>query len=643
MAAAGSAVSLRTRYALLSERLYFLSVLLMLWNLGRILLTRLPDDWRGGIFLAAAWGVYAFAYCLPLYLVLLAAGAVLGGRASAPVGRSRVRTSLYGAVAIAAMCFTQALVYADSWVHAIFGSHLNGFVLNLLLTPGGIASMDMSGRSALGFIVRLLVLALVQAAMLVVAMRSNRLGVFQSRLLRGRKRRLGLSALMLLLAVGQALGYGLARATWYSPVLEAAEAVPFYVPVSFNHLARAWGWQTREGYVSLAGGGPSSLQCPTHPLRALPNSPRYNVMVLMCETLRADMLTPEIMPGTSAFAGRAVRFNDHYSSGNNTREGVFGAMTGLHGTYWQSMLRQGRGCALVRFLQDSGYDIELFTSQSFTYPEFDRTVFASVSGARMHVRPDGPTWQRDRGNVDDMIRWLSTRDRGSPFMTFMFFESSHARYAFPPESVIRSDYAESLDYASDLRDPSPGQARQVFNRYINSVHHLDSQLGRLIEYLDQSGQMEDTIVVVTGDHGEAFYERGWWGHGGDLFLEEQVRVPLILHVPGLGPATVDDLTSHVDIVPTVMARLGVANPAEDYSVGRDLLQPAVGPPCVVSCGWDSIALITDRLKYVCSYKGFRLPSASSREDQPLNEDRVRDQLGPQLLKVMAQMRLFQSR
>ena len=394
--------------------------------------------------------------------------------------------------------------------------------------------------------------------------------------------------------------------------------------------------------MDLAGDGSASLQCPSQPLRTVANPPRYNVMVLMCETLRADMLTPEIMPGTSAFAARALTFTNHFSSGNTTRDGVFGAMTGLHGTYWHSMLRQGQGSVFVRHLQDAGYDIELYTSQSFTYPEFDRTVFASVPADRMHARSDGlPSWQRDRTNVDDIIRWLSTRDTNKPFMTFMFFESSHARYAFPPESVIRPDYAESLDYATDLRDPSPVQAHLVFNRYINSVHHLDSQLARLIDYLDKSGLMDNTIVVIAGDHGEAFYEKGRWGHGCNSFLEEQVRVPLILHIPGHAPATIDDMTSHVDIVPTVMTQLGVVNSTADYCVGRDLLQPTVATPCVACCGWDSIAVITDKVKYAFSYEGFQLPSASSRQDQPLDESQIRNELKPQLLTVLAQMRRFQ--
>jgi hypothetical protein len=244
----------------------------------------------------------------------------------------------------------------------------------------------------------------------------------------------------------------------------------------------------------------------------------------------------------------------------------------------------------------------------------------------MHVRSNAPPWQRDRDNVADMIRWLNTRDRTTPFMTFMFFESPHARYAFPPESVIRPDYCECFDYATDLINPSPHQVLQVFNRYINSVHHLDN-----------------TIVVITGDHGDAFYEKGRWGHGGDSFLKEVIHVPLVMHIPGVSPQRNAELTSHVDIFPTVLGAMGIANPPADYSVGRDLLHSSTQPHYVVSSAWDSLALITEKEKYVMPYRGFRLPEAFTRNDQSVDEKETRKKLHPQLLDLMSQVRRFLKR
>lgn len=62
----------------------------------------------------------------------------------------------------------------------------------------------------------------------------------------------------------------------------------------------------------------------------------------------------------------------------------------------------------------------------------------------------------------------------------------------------------------------------IKNRYINSCHHLDSQLGRIIHYLESNQLLEKTIVIITGDHGEEFMEKGHWGHN-SAYTEEQIR------------------------------------------------------------------------------------------------------------------------
>lgn len=630
------------RYQLAAERIFFLACVLMLWNLGRMILPAESAGAIGTIFKFVAWIVYSFAYCLPVYLLLLLTGAFLGlhARRGSRAEAYPIRTTIFCLVALVLLFATQALIYADSWIYAIFQFHLNGFVLNLLMTPGGLASMDMSETSTWGFALRLAILFAAQGVILFAAFRVGWLERFQRRVLKGVKGRLIFTAVLAAFLLTQITGYGLARAMWYRPVLQVADAIPFYLPITFTHLARSLGWETPDKDISVADDASATLQCPKQPLTFRDGSPRYNIMVLMCETLRADMLTPEIMPETSAFARRAVTFTRHYSSGNSTREGVFGAMTGLHGTYWRNMLRDNHGSAIVKLLQDNGYEMELFTSQSFSYPEFDRTVFATIPPEHMHVRADAPPWQRDRDNVADIIHWLSNRDRTNPFMTFMFFESSHARYAFPPESVIQPDYCKSFDYATDLIDPSPHQVRQVFNRYLNSVHHLDSQLGRMVRYLDESGQLDNTIVIITGDHGDSFYEKGRWGHGGHSFLEEEIHVPLVMHIPGVPPQVKAELTSHVDIFPTALAAMGIENPPTDYSTGRNLMQPPPAEPSVVCTGWDTLTVITEKVKFVLPYRGFRLPQAYTQNDQPLDEQQARQTLQPQLVNLMKQMRRF---
>ena len=130
---------------------------------------------------------------------------------------------------------------------------------------------------------------------------------------------------------------------------------------------------------------------------------------------------------------------------------------------------------------------------------------------------------------------------------------------------------------------------KIRNRYWNSVRHLDTQLERVFAALEERGLLDSTLVVVTGDHGEEFLEKGRWGHNSE-FDEEQIRVPFVLYVPGRAPAVVDRLTSHLDLPATLLGLLGVQNPPGDYSLGQSLLGNAPHDYVLVS-DWSRVAYV----------------------------------------------------
>lgn len=141
-----------------------------------------------------------------------------------------------------------------------------------------------------------------------------------------------------------------------------------------------------------------------------------------------------------------------------------------------------RGPVLFDVLKGQDYQWRFFTSAKFTYPEFDRTVFAAIPREAMQSYVEDQGWKSDRKNVTDMLDFLKRRDPSRPFFSYMFFESPHARYYFPEESVIREPYLDDFNYASmDLQRDMP----LIKARYINSVHHLDSQLARVLAYLEK--------------------------------------------------------------------------------------------------------------------------------------------------------------
>ena len=184
-------------------------------------------------------------------------------------------------------------------------------------------------------------------------------------------------------------------------------------------------------------------------------------------------------------------------------------------------------------------------------------------------------------------------------MTFMFFESPHAPYTFPDNCIVKKDFLPHINYATvDIAK----NIEKIRNRYLNSCNHLDYQLGRIFRFLEEENLMDSTIVIVTGDHGEEFMEKGRWGHNSE-FHEEQIRVPLLLYIPQKGSGKIDYATSHIDIIPTILPLMGVKNPKEDYCLGLNLFESEPRPFWIVS-SWNFIGYIDGTYKYTTPINGY---------------------------------------
>lgn len=561
---------------------------------------------------------YSAAYVLPSIGLIALAGLVLRpvpDNATPKRLSNRQREMILFGFAVLLTTLTQALLYADRQTFHIFGMHFNGFIWNTIFTPGGLESMGESWSATLVYAAKITGFLLIQLALVIVVFRGRRIDQFWQRFA-SRRTALASAGFMACCTLGQTITYGLSDIWSFSPVLISASAFPLYQPVTFRHFARKMGIETdgRDGFhMSIKDG---RIQYPLRELDIAPPDRPYNIVWLVSESLRADMLDPEIMPSTWEFAEQAHRFTHHYSGGNGTRMGMFSMFYGLYGNLWFTFLREHRGPVFFDALKQLNYQMKMFTSARFTYPEFDRTVFAAIPGELLHEEWGGAGWERDRRNVEAIEEFWNTRDATRPFMTFMFFESPHARYYFPDESIIRKPYLEDLNYATmDLNADMP----LIKNRYINACHHLDSQIAKLLDYLRQHDLLDSTIVLITGDHGEEFMEKGRWGHNSE-FTEEQVRTPMVLWAPGTGASVTDRITSHLDLPATILPLLGVRNDPRDYSLGASLL---TGPEreYTVVADWSRVAIFDNEYKVSFPLKvgGLMRNAVTTRDDAPVDD------------------------
>ncbi len=574
-----------------------------------------PDSARAWLFAVFIVLSYAALYNLPVFAAIWLAK------------RWRGR-GLADALVVLFASATQLVLAADLQIHGMFGFHINGFVINLLTTPEGVASMGAGDGTEFVLALAILGIIALNAALWFVLKKWEPTAPFRLR---------WIVITLILMGVTERITYGVGFIQAWPDVMAISSTVPGYQPLTFRSLAKKFGYEMQRRIGVNAPKADATLVYPKNAMRydAVENSP--NIVMFVCESLRADMLTPEIMPRTWAFAEESQRFTQHHSGGNGTRMGMFTAFYGVPGNYWFNFLRNRRPPVLVDRLQQLDYQMRLSTSAAFSYPEFDKTILSHIPAANLHPMSKGSGWECDKYHTGQMKNWLAGDESTSPYFLFHFFESPHARYHFPPESVIAEPYLEELNYATvDLKR----DIELVRNRYINAVHFLDSQLGELIEVMKARGDLENTILIITGDHGEEFMEHGRWGHNSQ-FSEEQLRVPMIVHFPGKAPAIHDYPTSHTDLVPTLLPLLGTKNPPGDYTTGEELFSEK--PRLLTFADWDRIAISDGETKAVFPINaGAQLSaSATTATDEPLPDERAAlKRLGAQMVELKDMMSRF---
>jgi len=180
--------------------------------------------------------------------------------------------------------------------------------------------------------------------------------------------------------------------------------------------------------------------------------------------------------------------------------------------------------------------------------------------------------------VDKVISLLEDWDGKQPFFLWTQFADTHAPYV---SGSGRQWHRKTPSYLKDLgHDPSyppamtfDGTPKRPVDEpafsalYDAALRYTDEEIGRLVDALDRLGLRDNTIIVVSGDHGEEFGEHGLWGHFFQLY-ESGTRVPILIHKPGLGDCRTDRFATALDIAPTIAALAGLP-PAEGWE-GFDL-------------------------------------------------------------------------
>jgi arylsulfatase A-like enzyme len=305
--------------------------------------------------------------------------------------------------------------------------------------------------------------------------------------------------------------------------------------------------------------------------------PGLNLVLITVDTLRIDLgfmgYPRPVSPNLDALAARSTVFERAYAMASYTGKSVGPTVIGK---YPSECVRDGghfntygpANTLLAERLQNAGLHTMGAASHWYFKPKFGLAQGMDVwdlSALRSDSEGDSDSSITSHLVSNAAIALLSDSvNVDKRFFLWLHYFDPHAPYVPHPE-------------APDFRAGSKSWGKPMYD---GEVWYTDHHIGRLIDFIESQPWGKRTAIVVTADHGEAFDEHGMNWHGVDLW-EPLVRVPFIVYVPGTKAHRVEARRSLIDLVPTVLDLMGVAQPPpgalSGESCAREIVNADDGP------------------------------------------------------------------
>ncbi|WP_164893079.1 sulfatase-like hydrolase/transferase [Mesorhizobium sp. M7A.F.Ca.US.010.02.1.1] len=325
--------------------------------------------------------------------------------------------------------------------------------------------------------------------------------------------------------------------------------------------------------VSSVGERPAE----TSNFKAQSPNPIKNVLVFMMESVPSRHIETfggeyPVTPNIKRFSSDSMRFEKIYSHAPSTQYSIFSLFSSMYNDIsYYGMTASHPNLPLSSIsstLSENGFRTAFFWSADSRFQRVDEfllkralDVVKDYRGQKCNVptfRLSDEKWKNMDYNSDlctaqSIIDWVNA-DSEDPFFAVMFTAMTHYPYLIdsPLFSAMPASSQDSaqVHYSDD----------EKFNAYLNALKIGDQALGQILDSLKQSGKLDSTLVVILGDHGEAFGEHGNYVHASALY-EENVHIPLIMINKQLfHDDVVHSVGGIVDIAPTILDILGLPLP-----------------------------------------------------------------------------------
>jgi arylsulfatase A-like enzyme len=389
-------------------------------------------------------------------------------------------------------------------------------------------------------------------------------------------------------------GFATYWAAFLAGAAGATVALAFLFRAPGGRLRRAATWARVAGCLLFAALIAYHLISPL----ARPVARGPDVVFIVLDAWRADAFNRELMPHLTAFAERrAVTFRNARATAPWTVPSMGSVFTGEYADVHERRHRQAparRPPTVARVLRDAGYDTHALTAnrllQRFSYvvDGFDYFYYAGDSPllrlvhfydtnwygpALRKVLNKQPPCEYSLRLASRLERLTSTPGRRPRFI-WAHFMDPHSPYAPPPGYYRKAD----AKYVRDFRPAIKSRAAAYRRIYDGECRFMDDVLAPILPRLTADGR---TVVIVTSDHGEEFWEHETYEHGKSVY-ETALRVPLIVAVPGEPPTDFVPPVSLIDLGPTIVDAAGVGKSANMR--GESLLRPPDETPVLIYAG-----------------------------------------------------------
>ncbi len=327
---------------------------------------------------------------------------------------------------------------------------------------------------------------------------------------------------------------------------------------------------------------PALYRPPVTPAEREDRAVDANIVLVFLDGANALRMSSSTTPVLDALADEAIVFDNAVSQAVYTIASIGSVLTSQYPERHQS----------VTFADKLRDDVVTFPAvlsrNGYRTAGFSGNAVASKTfGLDQGYEEFFQVWERDdyTGHGDSVLgafrEWLGVIEEDR-FFAYVHFREPH--FPYNPPAPFDTRFGTSDIFTDGMADwpvveamnaeaaagtpPSDEVLERVRALYEGNLAYVDDLVGQLIRCLEDRGLAENTVLIVTADHGEALFEHGYIGHNTQLY-EESIRVPLFMKLPGQPPRQVNELVELIDLAPTILELAGI--PAPETMQGRSLL------------------------------------------------------------------------